>query len=235
MGCGSGFVKYVLFFFNLVVALFGLAVIGIGVAVLLNWSVIREELNGHLSVAPWLFIVIGAVMFVIAFFGCCGAIRESHCMVVTYAIFLLVIIIVQVILAVLLFTNGDSIKEGLVKTMNTLYNKGTTDAASRTVFNNLEQQLQCCGKNGPSDYGLLELPKSCCSNVGTLGKVLGNSCTLVDANTEGCSSRVADLFEKWSKPIAGVSIGIACVEVLGALFSLCLANSIRNMDRRSRY
>lgn len=28
-------------------------------------------------------IIIGSVIFVIAFFGCCGAIRESHCMTVT--------------------------------------------------------------------------------------------------------------------------------------------------------
>lgn len=63
--------------------LFGLAMIGVGVAVLLKWSMLTDLLRGHLTVAPWVFIVIGAIMFVIAFFGCCGAIRESHCMVVT--------------------------------------------------------------------------------------------------------------------------------------------------------
>ncbi|CAH2086820.1 unnamed protein product [Euphydryas editha] len=214
--------------------LFGLAVIGIGVAVLLNWSVIKQELQGHLTVAPWVFIVIGAIMFVIAFFGCCGAIRESHCMVVTYAIFLLVIIIVQVVLAVLMFTYGENIKEALVKSVNTLFDKRAVDGPSETIFNNLQEQLDCCGKNGPIDHGAI-LPKSCCPKLGAVGKFLGDTCTVADANKIGCGPRVAELYEKWNKVIAGVAIGVACIEVVGALFALCLANSIRNMDRRSRY
>ncbi|XP_041977233.1 CD63 antigen-like isoform X2 [Aricia agestis] len=234
MGCGTSFVKYVLFFFNLVVALGGLAIVGIGVAVLLQWSVMVTELKHYLTVAPWVFIIIGAVMFVIAFFGCCGAIRESHCMVVTYAIFLLVVIIVQVVLGVLLFTYSDSIKTSLVKVVDSTYDKRSTDTAYATIFNNIQQQLVCCGKYGAADYGIgtLNLDKSCCSNPGAVSKLIGGQCTIADANDVGCSTRVADLYEKWNKTIAGVAIGVACVEVVGALFALCLANSIRNMDRR---
>ncbi|XP_038216045.1 CD63 antigen-like isoform X1 [Zerene cesonia] len=232
MGCGTSFAKYVLFFFNLVVAIFGIAVIGIGVAVLLNWAPIKDELQGHLTVAPWVFIIIGAIMFIIAFFGCCGAIRESHCMVVTYAIFLLVVIIMQVVLGVLMFTFADSLKEGLVKSVNTVFDKRATDPAANTVFDNIQTQLECCGKYSAADYGLV-LPNSCCSRLSAIGKALRDTCTIADANTTGCGPKVADLYEKWNKTIAGVAIGVACVEVVGALFALCLANSIRNMDRRS--
>ncbi|XP_026745304.1 CD63 antigen-like isoform X1 [Trichoplusia ni] len=237
MGCGTSFVKYVLFFFNLVVALLGLAVIGIGVAFQLNWTVVKDELKTHLTVAPWVFIIIGAIMFVIAFFGCCGAIRESHCMVVTYAIFLLVIIIVQVVIAVLLFAYGDTIRDGLVRSVNSLFDKRSSadvDKATDAVINNLQQQFACCGKNGPQDYTAIALPDSCCTTTSTFGNVIGGRCT-IDVANKGCSSAIAELYEKWNKPIAGVAIGIACIEVVGALFALCLANSIRNMDRRSRY
>lgn len=72
--------------------LLGLAIIGIGVAFLLNWNPVKDELKSHLTVAPWVFIIIGAIMFVIAFFGCCGAIRESHCMVVTVCITILFLV-----------------------------------------------------------------------------------------------------------------------------------------------
>ncbi|XP_052753877.1 CD63 antigen-like isoform X2 [Galleria mellonella] len=229
MGCGTSFVKYVLFFFNLVVALLGLAIIGVGVAFLLNWSAVKDELKSHLTVAPWVFIVIGAVMFVIAFFGCCGAIRESHCMVVTYAIFLLVIIILQVVLAILLFTYGNNIKEGLVISVQKLWEKRSIDTASDEVFKNLQEQLQCCGSNGSGDYGAVNLPQSCCKKDTLVSNAIG--CTIANANG-GCSAKVADLYERWNKPIAGFAIGVACVEVVGALFALCLANSIRNMDRR---
>ncbi|XP_013182281.1 PREDICTED: CD63 antigen-like isoform X1 [Papilio xuthus] len=239
MGCGTSFVKYVLFFFNLVVALCGLAMIGIGIAVLMNWTVLRDLLQSHLTVAPWFFIVIGSVMFIIAFFGCCGAIRESHCMVVTYAIFLLVIIIVQVVLAVLMFTYAETMKEVLVKGVNGLFDKRSSDPAANAVFNSIQQQFECCGKTSPSDYGVIagvsDLPDSCCTRAnGVVGKLLSR-CTIADANAIGCADRSGELYDKWNKIIAGVAIGVACIEVVGALFALCLANSIRNMDRRSRY
>ncbi|KAG7306925.1 hypothetical protein JYU34_007034 [Plutella xylostella] len=233
MGCGTSFVKYVLFFFNLLFALIGLAMVGIGVAVLLNWGLINEVLQkSNLTVAPWLFIVLGAVVFVIAFFGCCGAIRESHCMVVTYAIFLLVIIIVQVALAVLLFVYSESIREALHKSVDHMFQTAKTDKISRETFSNIEIQLECCGSNGPTDYLSLRFPDSCCTRGRGVIGTLVNSCEITSANTVGCAAKVGDLYQTWNKTIAGVAIGVACVEVVGALFALCLANSIRNMDRR---
>ncbi|KAL4714050.1 hypothetical protein ACJJTC_008404 [Scirpophaga incertulas] len=248
MGCGTSFVKYVLFFFNLVVALLGLAVIGVGVAFLLNWAPVKDELQAHLTVAPWVFIIIGAIMFIIAFFGCCGAIRESHCMVVTYAIFLLVIIIMQVILAVLMFTYGESIKESLQTGISGLWNKRSRDAAASEVFNNIQAQLQCCGNNGPADYFNVGLDKSCCDPTALGTQVVG--CTVANAypgcrnrsatcTRNGTSPSLASLF--WAMYSYGPSYdhldawNDGLVWVVGALFALCLANSIRNMDRRSHY
>lgn len=46
---------------------------------------IMEKVNNEVNFAasPITLIVVGSIIFVIAFFGCCGAIRESHCMIVT--------------------------------------------------------------------------------------------------------------------------------------------------------
>jgi hypothetical protein len=41
------------------------------------------EANVDVSASPIALIVVGSIVFVVAFYGCCGAIRESHCMVVT--------------------------------------------------------------------------------------------------------------------------------------------------------
>ncbi|XP_028034458.1 CD63 antigen-like isoform X2 [Bombyx mandarina] len=234
MGCGTSFVKYVLFFFNLVVALLGLLLVGIGVAFLMNWTMVKDLLKTHLAVGPWIFIVVGAVMFVIAFLGCCGAIRESHCMVVTYAIFLLVIIIVQVVISVLLFTYGESIKESIMDGVGVLFKKrsdANADEAAEAVFSELQRQFECCGNTGAINYGQFTLPESCCVKKSILSTFAGNNCT-VDAANPGCGPKIGELYQKWNKPIAGVALGVACVEVVGALFALCLANSIRNMDRR---
>jgi CD63 antigen len=41
------------------------------------------DANVDISASPIALIVVGSIVFVVAFYGCCGAIRESHCMVVT--------------------------------------------------------------------------------------------------------------------------------------------------------
>lgn len=47
---------------------------------------IPEEYN--LDVAPTATIVIGAIIFVIAFLGCCGAIKENRCLLITVSNFM---------------------------------------------------------------------------------------------------------------------------------------------------
>ena len=52
---------------------------------------IQEVVGADLTInGPLVTLMIaGAVIFIIAFFGCCGAIRESHCMIVTVNFILL--------------------------------------------------------------------------------------------------------------------------------------------------
>ncbi|GBP26206.1 CD63 antigen [Eumeta japonica] len=231
--------------------LVGLAMIGLGVAARLKWVGIMDQLPDNFRVASWIFIVIGAIVFVIAFFGCCGAIRESHCMVVTYltnrrvlaslielrfqrfqyAIFLLVLIIVQVAVAVLLFVYSKDVESVLRNTVASLYHDSRTNDIAKATFNDLETQFGCCGDVGPQDY-VINVPPSCCTG-GVVQSTTG-LCTAFNANP-GCGTVIVEGYQKWSKVIGAVAIGVACTEVIGALFALCLANSIRNMDRRSRY
>ena len=41
-------------------------------------------------------IIVGVIVFIVAFLGCCGAIKEHYCMVTTFAIFMIVIFILEV-------------------------------------------------------------------------------------------------------------------------------------------
>jgi CD63 antigen len=44
-------------------------------------------LDAHFFSVPTFLITIGAIIFVIAFFGCCGAYKENYCMVLTVSLF----------------------------------------------------------------------------------------------------------------------------------------------------
>ena len=68
-----------------------------GVALIITGGVIQglyaqylDFLGNEFLSAPMLFIVVGAIIFLVAFFGCCGAIRENACMMLTVSRSLLI-------------------------------------------------------------------------------------------------------------------------------------------------
>lgn len=62
----------------------GIGLIVAGVSTLLKYEDILENFKEvNVNVAPFIFIAIGSAIFLIAFFGCCGAIFESECMILT--------------------------------------------------------------------------------------------------------------------------------------------------------
>lgn len=61
----------------------GLALVIIGVLIKFNISEASRILPSEFGLAPILSIVIGAIVFVTAFLGCCGAVKESTCMLTT--------------------------------------------------------------------------------------------------------------------------------------------------------
>lgn len=70
--------------FRFVPQLCGIALVVIGGVSLAKIADLQDISDEHSIVAPSiLFIVLGSIVFVIAFFGCCGAIRESYCMTTT--------------------------------------------------------------------------------------------------------------------------------------------------------
>lgn len=65
----------------------GIAFIAIGGLILSKAGDIDTVLREHNPYSvPVGLIVVGSVIFIIAFFGCCGAVRESQCMTMTVSI-----------------------------------------------------------------------------------------------------------------------------------------------------
>ncbi|KAK0174451.1 hypothetical protein PV327_010218 [Microctonus hyperodae] len=144
MSCAIGFVRWILFIFNFIISLCGLALLICGVLVQINLKGFSSEIQGSSSTSAIGVIVIGCIIFVIAFFGCCGAIREHHCMVITYAIFLLSILIIQIALSVYLFIvinrmDESDIKRGYEKVFNEYWvndgDQAVVDAVQTSICN----------------------------------------------------------------------------------------------------
>ncbi|XP_066997503.1 23 kDa integral membrane protein [Anabrus simplex] len=229
MGCGMSFVKYLLFIFNLVFALSGLALLVLGILVLTETEVYQEFLAGKFHAPPILLIVIGCIVFVVAFLGCCGAIRESHCMVITFAIFLLTIFIFEIVVGALAFVYSNDTQDVLDDSLNKImedYKAGNQEA--NKTMNTIQDALKCCGYKGPDDYPGM-LPKTCCViSEHECPNHLGSKVHY----TIGCSEALKQFVKDSGIVLGGVAIGFAFIELVGIVFALCLANTIKNNSRR---
>lgn len=205
----------------------GLAILTVGILAKVQLSSVPDKVDTNVMFPSITLIVLGSIIVVISFFGCCGAIRESHCMTITFASFLLFILLVQVAVAVYAFVVVKN-PENITEQYTVVFNDYSTKNESRDLVDIVQTSFACCGVNGPDDFKLqlMSPPPSCCS------KVENETCSTKEFYQDGCISKIKKVLELLGSVLGGVAIGIAGVELIGIIFALCLANSIRNTERR---
>ena len=91
--------------------------------------------------AAYLFIVIAIFAMILAFFGCCGAWKESRCMLSTYFAMILVLLVLVIVGAIMGFTVSlNHIKEPLEATMKNYKEIPVTE--DETIIKTLWDQKQ---------------------------------------------------------------------------------------------
>ena len=63
--------------------LFGITMVAVGAYVQYQMTDYLNFFDTNVNGPAIVLIVVGLIIFVIAFFGCCGAIKENYCMVLT--------------------------------------------------------------------------------------------------------------------------------------------------------
>ena len=56
-------------------------------------------------------IIVGVIIFVIGFLGCCGSIRENYCMITTFAVLLGIIFILEIVAGALGFAYRKKVNQ----------------------------------------------------------------------------------------------------------------------------
>jgi len=226
---GMKCIKYLLFAFNLVFFITGLALIIAGAVIETQFKDYLTFFEGSsFSSAAVVLIVVGCIIFIIGFFGCCGAIKENYCMVMTFAVLLAVIFIAEIGVGIAGFVMRKQVEEKMGSQMlKTMKQYNATDAGGvRHTWDKMQQQFKCCGVNGYKDWTnqttMANPPESCCKKP--TAKCSEN---VADIYTDGC----IDGFKNWVEHnvyiLAGVGVGLAFVQVIGMIFACCLARAIK--------
>ncbi|KDR06367.1 CD63 antigen [Zootermopsis nevadensis] len=209
---GMTCVKYVLFVFNLIFAVSGIAILVTGAIVQNFYSNYTDFIHGKFFVGPVLLIVVGVVVFVVAFFGCCGAVKENHCMIMTFAGFLLVLFGLELAGGITGYVLQDDVESMLQTALNKSMSKYSYNKEVTKSWDIMQHDLTCCGTNGAEDwfnvyYKNHTLPDTCCPNASPC------EYSNKDHYVDGCLSLLEDKVKHYALLLGGVGIGVAFIQV----------------------
>ncbi|XP_057559344.1 CD63 antigen [Hippopotamus amphibius kiboko] len=205
----------------------GLIAVGVGVQLILNQTITQGATPG--SLLPVVIIAVGVFLFLVAFVGCCGACKENYCLMITFAIFLSLIMLVEVAAAIAGYVFRDKVRSEFKKDFRQQMQNYAKNNHTASALDNMQEKFHCCGAANYTDWEPLLLPKrvpdSCCINV-TRG--CGVNFTVKEIYTEGCVEKIGGWLRSNVLVVAAAALGIAFVEVLGIVFACCLVKSIRS-------
>nr|XP_039251924.1 uncharacterized protein LOC120329382 [Styela clava] len=96
-------------------------------------------------------LIVGGLIMLVSFVGCCGAISESKCMMGLYCVFLILLLLGQIAIGALGIYYGKQEVEASFEEhfMKIIKREAGTDM---DVVNSVQEFFECCGYNGPGDY-----------------------------------------------------------------------------------
>ncbi|XP_029291430.1 CD9 antigen-like [Cottoperca gobio] len=200
---GMKCVKYLLFVFNFIFWLMGSFVLAVGLWLRFDPETV-SLLNGDKApdtffIGVYILIGAGSLVMLVGFFGCCGAVRESQCLLGSFFACLLIIFGAEVAAGVFGFLNKDKI----IKDVQTFYTTNYKENNNGTLIISYQKVLNCCGT--------IESP-----------------CLDPAIDTRDCETSIKEFFNSKLYIIGYVGIGIAGVMIIGMIFSMVLCCAIRN-------
>lgn len=270
--------KYFLFITNFLVFGLGVAVLGCGIWVLVakpsflgilddahdlcgEGDTSCDDIIYNISLyssATYIMIVIAALVIFIAFFGCCGAMKESKCLLGTYFTIILALFIVMLIGAILGYSGNfeDTIKTPFEKALKKYDDQPAEDDQSaknyKSVWNEMQKELKCCGIDSFKDWQNttgadfnfpdgFNKPEGCCvySREGDdeLTPDQIKDCRAANPNDDGqsvdyyfkgCYTSFTDKIESNQGLVVGLAIAVVAVMFLNILFSFALCMTVKS-------
>lgn len=202
-----------------------------------------------------LIIVIGVFILVVSGLGLFGACCQNKCMLVTYAILILILLVMKIAVIAMWFTMKNKvekeIKDKLLVALKDNFKDDTITNANTisNAWNYMFMTLDCCGVNpvlsatndfdqtswcltsGTCKTGTSEIPKTCCVNVdeSSYTSAPAGCHTNVNSgtyNTKGCYDVLKNKLLSQSPAIIGVVITIILLEILAVIFAFLICCQI---------
>lgn len=225
-GAANKCAKYLLFVFNVLFVLAAAALVIVG-------AVLQYHTSGPSKLAIFI-IVIGGVSFIVSFFGCCGAIKENRCMLITFAVLLVVILLMCVVATIVGFIFRNKANEMADDMILSYIEDYANNSVIMKITDNLQKDHHCCGSSNYTDWSRNKflnethsVPDSCCRNeTQRCGEGVLMSKDVSKIYTQGCLSYLEDQVKTGYLILAAISVAVALIMIMGVILSCCLAKAV---------
>uniref|UniRef100_A0A8C5LMH1 Tetraspanin n=1 Tax=Leptobrachium leishanense TaxID=445787 RepID=A0A8C5LMH1_9ANUR len=203
----------------------GAAILGIGIWVKVDGGSFIKILG---AAAPQLMqivnvgyvcIAVGGFLILMGFLGCCGAVKESRCMLMTFFTIILIIFIAEMVAAVvvLAFSSLSKVFIDFLGNVATkfLKNEYGQNNDLTAVWNTTMKELPCCGFRDFQDFNESyyykqhsnQYPEVCCNYATPC------NATKISPLIKGCFVAFEQFLNKNGKILGGVALGLCGLEV----------------------
>jgi len=221
-------VKFLLFAFNLIFVIAAIALIAVGAYVQIKLVDYYDFFGNEYTGPGILLICVGVFIFLIAFFGCMGALKENYCLTMSFAVLLAVVFIMMIAGGIAAYVMRNDIETEVTSILSKAqanYNQAGHEGVTKT-WDKLQREFTCCGIKNSTEWTARTngtYPVSCCIDEET--------CSTPPTAAQVKQTPCEDAFVNWLKDkvaiIGGVGVGLAFIMIVGVLFACCLARAIR--------
>lgn len=236
----SGFscIKFFFFGFNVIFWLLGCAILGVGIWLQISKGSFADIAPSfHFLSATALCITAGSIVLIVGFFGCCGAIMENPCMLLTYFLLVVIIFMMQIFAGIMGFVFRNEVESLLKKELKVgieeKYND-TNQSGLKEAWDKVQRTLSCCGIDNHTNWYENHVwskkkrnwvPDSCCVHE---IKGCGQNQANVAIHQKACFEEIKEWIKSNFYIVGVLSITIGVLQVFGLIAAMILFCCIRN-------
>ncbi|XP_055524788.1 tetraspanin-2-like [Wyeomyia smithii] len=257
-GC-CGVVKYIVILVNLLFWIIGFAIVLLSIWMLIDptFLISMTQNENNYFIGLYILLVVGVLMLTVAFLGCCGAIRESECMLFSFFSCLLIVLVAETTAGVWAYRNSTKLDNYVRTAVKDAVQDEYSMVATRTAtLDSIQKYFHCCGAEGPNDWQssvynnadrssfiniaisklnvIYKVPESCCVEElspeecnSVRSKGLITSIATPVIYTDGCMEKLVKEIKKNIKLVYTVGAAVISIEILALMLALFMCCAIR--------
>ncbi|EGT54925.1 CBN-TSP-9 protein [Caenorhabditis brenneri] len=226
MVCGNSCIKLLFFIINFFICIFGALICGFSL-----WANLDKDFGSHLAdfvrqidgidvklvneiaeyqASLWILVAVGALLFIVGFFGCCGAGCESPVLLGLFIFIIVILTAIELGATVFAMTN----REEFVSSIQQVLEKSSATPELRKNIRPIQNVLQCCGATSQTQRLYIE------------DGLCGPSPI---AHPDNCFDRISHMVQSWGESIVVVAFLLLAIELFAILFSCILCRSSQDI------